>query len=141
MRAALHKISLHAVQQALHRPEMKGTAVSGTLNGTVDAAWKGDISNMLAHSDLTVQAAATSTDNPSAAEVPVNGAIHATYDGARKTLALRNTTVRLPSATLSAQGEVGDHSSLEIQAIASDLHQLVMLASSFRTTQAPPPAI
>jgi len=141
VRASLHKISLRAVQQVLHRPEMKGTAVSGTLNGTVDAAWKGDISHMLAHSDLTVKAAATSTDNPSAAEVPVNGAIHATYDGARKTLALRNTTVRIPSATLSAQGEVGDHSSLEIQAVASDLHQLVMLASSFRTTQGPPPAI
>ena len=40
-------------------------------------------SNLRAHSDLTVQALASSKSNPRESRVPVNGAIHASYDGAQ----------------------------------------------------------
>src|ERR1035437_9043053 len=141
VRAALHNISLRAMQQTLRRQELKSTVLSGRLNGTVDAGWKGSISNIRAHSYLTVQGIASSSSSPSRSEVPGDGTIHATYDGARQTVVLRETSMRIPSATLTAQGEISDHSSLMIRLAATDLHQLAALASSFSQTLAAPPAI
>src|SRR5439155_6017695 len=68
--------------------------------------------------------------------IPLNGAIHADYDGHNSTLVLRNTALRIPSATMTANGEISKNSSLQIQATANDLHQLVALASSFSSKPA-----
>jgi translocation and assembly module TamB len=145
IQAALHNISLRALQQSLHRNDLKAATVSGTLNGKADVGWRGSISNLRAHSDLTLRASAGKTSNPSGTEVPVNGAIHMTYDGPRQTISLRDTSLRIPSATLIAQGEISNHSSLAVQVAATDLHQLAALASSFGatfgTTPSAPPAI
>ncbi len=42
---------------------------------------------------------------------------------------------------LTAQGTVSNNSSLQLQVVASDLHQLVSLASSFGSSQTPPPSV
>jgi translocation and assembly module TamB len=141
VRTSLHGISLGALQQTLRTSALRGAVLSGTLNGTADASWKGSVSNIRAHSDLRVRAAASKATNPSGSEVPVNGAIHLTYDEPRNTLVLRDTAFQIPSATLTAHGEISDHSSLQIQMSASDLHQLAALAASFRPTQSGPPAV
>jgi translocation and assembly module TamB len=70
--------------------------------------------------------------------VPVEGAIHATYDGARESVTLRQTSLRIPSATVTAQGEVSDRSNLQIQLLASDLQQLAALAASFGSNSVVP---
>ena len=141
IQAALHNISLKEVQRALRTQGVNGATLSGTLGGKAEASWKGSIANLRAHSDLTVQALASSTSNPAESRVPVNGAIHASYDGARQIISLRDTTLRIPSATLTAQGTISDRSSLQIQVAAGDLHQLAALASSFRSPQAQVPAV
>lgn len=94
-----------------------------------------------ARSDLTVQARADSKSNKSAAEVPVNGAIHLAYDGSSETISLHDTVLRMPSASLTAQGTISEHSSLKVQVLADDLHQLAVLASSFQNAQTSPPAV
>jgi translocation and assembly module TamB len=141
IQAALHNISLKALQQALRKQGVNGATLSGTLGGKAEAAWKGSISNLRAHSDLTVQAVAANNSNPSESRVPVNGAIHVSYDGPRQTISLRETTLRIPSATLTAQGTISNNSSLQVQVAANDLHQLAALASSFRSTQTQVPAV
>src|SRR5215467_14618151 len=141
VQAGLHNISLRALQQTLRQPGLNATSVSGQLNGTAEAAWKGTINTLRAHSDLTVQARASSRSNPSAGEVPVGGAIHVTYDGPRQTIRLHQTSLRIPSATVTAQGEVSDHSNLQVQLAATDLHQLAALAASFSPNTKSPPAI
>jgi translocation and assembly module TamB len=138
--ASLQNISLRALQQ-LSGTQTTGAALSGTLAGTAEASWKGGMDKLRARSDLTVRARAESKANPSAAEVPVNGAIHAVYDGSRQTIELRDTALRMPSTNLTAQGTISDHSSLQLQIVADDLHQLAVLASSFRPGQASPPAV
>jgi translocation and assembly module TamB len=135
VQAALHNISLKAVQQALRTQSVNGATLSGTLGGKAEATWKGSLANLRAHSDLTLKAVASNRSTPSESRVPVNGAIHVSYDGADQTISLRDTTLRIPSATLSAQGTISDHSNLQIQVAANDLHQLAALASSFRSSQ------
>ncbi len=141
VQASLTGISLRDIQRSLGRQQLPGTSLSGTLRGQVQADWKGSISNVRARSDLFVQATASSRSNPSASDVPVNGAIHATCDGSRQTIELDNTTIKIPSATLTAQGTVGDHSNLQLKIVASNLQQLAALASSFGAAQTSPLSI
>ena len=98
------------------------------------------MANLRARSDLSVQALASSKSN-SAGTVPVNGAIHASYDGTRQIISLRDTSLRIPSATLTAQGTISAHSSLQFNIAATDLHQLATLATSFGSPQARVPAV
>ena len=138
IRASLQDISLRALQQVFGAQQLHGAVISGRLDGSAEAAWKGGIENLQARSDLTLQASAGSTANRGGEEVPVNGAVHATYDGRHQSLALRDTSLRIPAANLTAQGTVSDHSSLRLQLVADDLHQLASLTASFGSSQSLP---
>jgi len=138
--ASLENISLRALQSLSGSQGVSGAALTGTIGGTAEASWRGAMDKLKARSDLTVEARAASTTNRST-EVPVNGAIHLAYDGASGTIALHDTNLRMPAARLTAQGTISDHSSLQLQVVADDLHQLAVLASSFRTTPGTPPAV
>ena len=138
IRASLQDISLRALQQILGAQQLEGASISGRLGGNLEATWKGGIENLRARSDVTIRAQAGSTANPGAKEVPVNGAVHATYDGRRQTLELHDTSISMPSANLTAQGTVSDHSSLHLQLAVNDLHQLASLAQSFSKGQSLP---
>jgi translocation and assembly module TamB len=139
--ATLHSISLRAVQRAVDRPELKRVTVSGILDGTAEAAWTGNLNNLRARSDLAVRAAAKTPHAASATYIPVDGVIHAAYDGPSTVLTLHQTTLRIPSTTLTAEGQVSKRSKLQIQATASDLHQLISLVSSFRSTPSAAPLV
>ena len=141
VQAVLHNISLAALQRALRTQGLNGATVSGSVGGKVEVAWQGSsLANLRAHTDLAVQALANSKSN-SASNVPVNGAIHAAYDGARQTISLRDTTLRIPSATLTAQGTISDHSSLQFHIAATDLHQLATMVTSFGSPPTRVPAV
>src|SRR5581483_8863707 len=139
--ASLSGVSLREIQRFMGGDQLPQAKVAGTISGKAEAAWKGSVQNVCAQSDLFVRASAASRSNPSAAEVPVHGEIHAMYDGPRQTIQLRNTVLTLPSANLTAQGAISDRSNLQVQIVASDLHQLVSLASSFGRGQSAPPSI
>lgn len=138
VRTTLRGISLRAAQQAIRRPQSNQLAITGLVDGTADAAWNGNISNVRVQSDLTLHAANAHTPS-SSAEVPVEGAIHATYDGAANSVTLRQTTLHIPAATVNADGQVSKHSQLQLHATANDLHQLIAFVSSLRPTEAPLP--
>ena len=141
LHAALTNVSLRAIQQIAGEQATKQASLSGRLNGTTDAAWKGSINNLRAHSDVVVRAAASSRSNPSAREIPVDGTLHIAYDGPRQSITVNDTKFKLPSATLTAQGVVSNHSNLQLQAVANDLHQLASVAASFSSQQSVPPAV
>ncbi|HEY6763867.1 MAG TPA: translocation/assembly module TamB domain-containing protein, partial [Candidatus Sulfotelmatobacter sp.] len=139
LNASLHSISMRAAQQAVRSPNKPQVMVIGTLDGTATAAWSGPIQNIRAHADLTLRAGKSSTANSN--QIPVGGEIHAVYDGPRNAVTLRQTSLRAADATVTAQGEISERSNLQLQANASDLHQLVELASSLSSTKSTPPAI
>lgn len=138
IRASLNDISLRSLQQILGTQQLHGAAISGRLGGSLEAAWKGGMENLRARSDLILRAQAGSTANPGAKDIPVNGVVHATYDGRHQSLELHDTSIRMPSSNLTAQGTVSEHSSLHLQLDAYDLHQLASLAQSFRTSESLP---
>ncbi len=141
VQVTLNGISLRDIQRSAGSQQIPGASLSGTIGGKADAQWKGSIDHLQAHADLFVKALAASRSNPSASEVPVSGAIHASYSGANQTIELHDTALQMPATKVTAQGTIGNHSSLRVQMVANDLHQLVTLASSFSAAQTPPPAI
>jgi translocation and assembly module TamB len=138
IRASLSGISLKSLQRVLGAQQPGGATVAGTIGGRAAISWKGSIDNLQANSDLSLQARAASRSNPSSTEIPVNGAIHASYNARNQTYELRNTSVTIPSASMTAQGSVSQNSNLQIQVVANDLHQAVLLASSFGTSHSIP---
>ncbi len=136
----LKGISLKDIQRVLRTQEIPGASLAGSLDGKVEANWTGSIDNIKAKTDLAIRAAASSRRNP-ATDVPINGRIHATYDGRRQIIELRDTSLVLPSANIKAEGKISDHSNLQVHVVASDLHQLITLASSFTAIANQPYAI
>ncbi len=121
---ALNAISLQAVSASL---ATKNLPLTGTVQGTADASWTGNMKTLQAHSDVNIQANTTVVGAKSS--VPLNGSVHVAYDGPRNTITLRQTTIRTPKSSLLANGQIGAHSNLIIRANTSDLHELTMLAS------------
>ena len=138
--AALQGVSLRAAQQFAGNSKMNRVSITGSVDGMADASWIGNVNNVRAHSDLYLRSGKVAA-SPSAREIPVDGVVHANYDGPSGILALRQTILRIPSATLTAEGQVSKHSSLQIHATSNDLRQLVELASAFRPTSAAPPLV
>ncbi len=138
---SLRDISLSQLQRIAGSRQVSAAEISGRIAGTIQAAWKGAINNLQARSDLTLRAEAISKANPRAQQVPVTGDIHASYDGRQQSIRLHNTVLRVPTANVNAEGTISDHSNLQIQVVADDLHQLELIATSFLTMQNPPPAV
>ena len=128
IQATMRDISVRALRELSNPSQLKGIALSGSLNGNVDMAWTGPVSNIRARSDLTIQAAGSARHSES--EVPINAVIHANYDGPQAALGLHQTFVKIPGTTLTAEGTVSKQSRLQLAVTSSDLHQLEMIAAS-----------
>ena len=130
VRGAFQDVSIRSVQHTLNQHELSGAKLTGTMSGQAEASWSGSFESLRAHTDVYLKALAASRSG-SEEEVPVDGAIHAEYDGPRQTIHLRDTSLHVPSVTMQAQGTVSKHSSLQMRLAASDLHQLASLIYSF----------
>jgi translocation and assembly module TamB len=140
LQASLHGISLSAVQRVLRDPALKSVAISGTLDGTTSASWKGSVSNAYARVDASIRGSANKA-SLSAQDVPITGAIHAIYDGPKSLLTLHQTTLSIPATNITADGEISNHSRLNIQVHSDDLHRLAELASIVDTMPNGIPAV
>jgi len=132
----LQGISLQAAQRAVRRAEAARVNLLGRLDGTVNASWIGGLDNMQARTDLTLKSGSNKSGSDkgtqlSSKAVPVDGAIHATYDGQRNILAFRDTTLRIPAATVGIEGQVSNRSNLQLQANAGDLRAVAEMISIF----------
>lgn len=129
---------MRAAQQSLRKPQTRRVALLGTLDGRASASWSGSIQNIRAQSDIHVRpsGAATGMD-----QLPIDGEIHATYDGPSGALTLRQTTLQSGSTKISAQGEISKRSNLQVHASAGDLHQVIVMASALGLATSKLPAI
>lgn len=140
----LRGISLQAAKDSLRTPSIKRMPLTGTVDGNTEASWTGSMSNLNARSDITLRGAVRNASSGEQPAVPVNGTIHVNYDGRRSTIAVRQTVLRTPATSISAQGEISNRSNLVVQARVDDLRELARLASALRATTAPtsaPPTV
>jgi translocation and assembly module TamB len=128
--ADMRDLSLAAARDALRAHALPGVGINGRLNGSVQASWRGSLRDLQVQSDSTVSGllSGETTAGNGSQPVPLEAAIHLTYDGRRQVTALQNTYLRTPHSTLNLGGSLGDRSNLGIQAHSDDLREVDLLA-------------
>jgi translocation and assembly module TamB len=142
--AELRHISLAEAKRMAGKAASTGAvAIAGTVNGTATATWGKTLSDLIAHTDLAINGnvanaehgkvvrTAAATANPST--IPVQGELHATYNGASQQIAVEHSYFRMPQTNLNLNGTVSKNSSLAIQLQANDLRELETVADVFRS--------
>lgn len=129
-------ISLHAIKAALRSYSNQSVPVTGTINALADASWSGPMAsamkNFRASSSVTMRGALVAANASRSQSFPLNADVRLNYDGRNNVISIPQGNIQLPATTITAQGEVGDHSNLAIKAVSNNLHQLMMLATSFQ---------
>lgn len=129
--AALKDISLdQAAAVTGNQSSLKQANLSGKFNANADATWGKTLSNLVAHSDATIEAAIGG--GKTSAATPLNGAIHADYAAARKQLALNQSYVKTPQTSITLNGEISQNCQLAVRMQSNNLHELELLANNFR---------
>jgi translocation and assembly module TamB len=136
LHASLRGISLDA-RESLNAPSFQRLPLTGKVDGKTDASWVGGMKNLQARSDLTLQAAVMTAASGTKKSVPVNGVVHMDYDGRRNAITVRQTVIRTPTTTITADGTMSERSELRIQARTSNLEELATLANALQTTGTP----
>jgi translocation and assembly module TamB len=130
VQATVRGISVQDAQHVLRSAEAKRVRLLSRLDGILDASWAGSLNHLRARADLTLKAASARDVGPTGNAMPLDGSIHASYDGVRNIVTLNATSLHIPSATVALQGELSNRSNLRIQASSNDLHQLAALLSA-----------
>ncbi|HEX8924873.1 MAG TPA: translocation/assembly module TamB domain-containing protein [Terriglobales bacterium] len=104
----------------------QGVVLTGSADGDARATWRGNLQDLVADANAavnaTVQQAGATTN--SSQQVPMQAALHAHYNGARQEITLTDSSVKLPQTQLLMNGTVSEHSALQVQLDAFDLHEL-----------------
>jgi translocation and assembly module TamB len=137
LHASVQAISLRAANAALRTARLNPMPMDGEISGTADAAWAGGVKNIEARSDITLKAGLTSASGEST-PVPVDGAVHVSYDGRSATATLTNTSVHTPRTRVEMDGTAGQMLNLNLQAHAADLKELNTLVAAFQHAGAEP---
>jgi translocation and assembly module TamB len=139
--ASVRGISLAEARKMLGAAASPGNvALSGQLNADARATWGKTFDDLVAKADATIsghaagpKAAAAQAGAPGA--IPLESAIHATYSGRNKQLALAESYVRTPQTDLTMNGVIGKRSSLALHLQANDLREVVSITNMFRTPE------
>jgi translocation and assembly module TamB len=129
--ASMQAISLSAANEALRTARLNAMPIGGQISGTAEAAWTGDVKNMKARSDVTLNGALTGT-RAGPGSVPVDGEVHVSYDGRSATSTLTNTSVHTLQTRLEINGTAGHTLNLQVQAHATDLTEMDALVAALQ---------
>ncbi len=131
---ALAGVSLQALKSSLRNLANQSMPVTGRLDGAADASWTGSLASVRAKSDLIVRGNVVTSNKTQSQTFPVNANVHVNYDAPKNLLTVPASLIQLPATSITAQGEIGDHSNLVVKATSTNLHQLMLLASNLSSS-------
>lgn len=142
LEATVRDISAGDLQLLTAKNSVQDLRLSGTSDVAVRARWNGTLQDLMADVDLSLRAHAIPQPAPPAsttsAEIPVEASIKGSYSDPKKQLSLQQSYIRLPQTSMTFNGTVSEHSSLQIAVQSNDLHELETIASAFRTSKGEP---
>jgi translocation and assembly module TamB len=131
LQASLKDVSLDLLQKVTKTNSLREAHLTGNISAEAQASWATSLKNLMAHSDVTIQASLG--ENPS---TPLNGVIHADYSARGQQLALHQSYIRTPQTAINLDGKIGQLSQLQVRMHSNDLHELESLAANFKTASA-----
>jgi len=132
-------ISLASVKRTVQNAQLDRLPVTGTLAGETRASWVGSLKNVRLSSELRLKGAIWDETKERAPRFPLDGVAHVSYDGRHNSIVLSRTSLHAASVSLSLQGVLGDHSNLQVGALAPDLGEVTQLISLLQQAQTPAP--
>jgi translocation and assembly module TamB len=139
LHASAQGISLVAAKASLRSLNLDRVPVDGRIDGTADATWTGGGKNIHARTDIALTGALTDAAAASK-EVPLDGAVHLSYEGNSRLTTLTNTFVRTPATRVEITGTAGPRFDLKVLMHAEDLREVRDLADAFGNAAAFAPA-
>lgn len=131
LQASLKDVSLDLLQKVAKTNALREAHLVGNISADARASWAKSLKNLVAHSDVTIEAALG--QNPS---TPLNGAFHADYAAASQQLALHQSYLRTPQTSITLDGKISQLSQLQIRMHSNELHEVESLAANFKTASA-----
>jgi translocation and assembly module TamB len=129
---ALRNISLASLKSLANTASLRQVSLRGEVNGKVDATWTGSMQNLVARADATVKSTAAPVQAANGTQpIPLNGVIHALYNGNSQSIALNNSYLSTPQSTLNLDGTVGNQSALKVNLQVNSLAELESIADTF----------
>jgi translocation and assembly module TamB len=145
LQASLRGVSLADLNPVLNTvassPSVRPAALSGFFNADADATWGRTMNDLVATVDADLHGTAApraqahlvqASNQPSSNPIPFDATIHAHYVAAKKQITLTNTLLRTPHTSIALNGTVSNRSSLQVRLVSGNLHDLEVLADSFR---------
>ncbi|HSS99202.1 MAG TPA: translocation/assembly module TamB domain-containing protein [Terriglobales bacterium] len=136
LNVSLKNISIATIQDLLDPAAKQQALMKGAINANAEAAWGKTLDNLVAKADLNIGASMQPTRGGNA--TPVNGVIHARYEGSRQTVSLQQSYIKTPQTTISLDGTVSNHSALQVRLDSNELHEMEELANAFRAPGSAP---
>jgi translocation and assembly module TamB len=131
LQASLKSVSLDLLQKAAKTNSLREAHLVGNVSADAQASWAKNLKNLVAHSDVTIDASVG--QNPS---TPLNGVVHADYLAAGQQIALHQSYIRTPQTSITLDGKISQLSQLQIRMHSNDLHEVESLAANFKTASA-----
>lgn len=128
LHAQLQDVSMERIEATAPHYSLPKANLTGKINADAEASWGRTLADLVAHANATL--AGTFGRNPSA---PLTGAVHLDYAAARHEIALRQSYVSTPGASLTLDGKLSHYSQVQVAARSTNLHQLELLTASLRT--------
>jgi translocation and assembly module TamB len=143
LEATIHGLSLTDAREALRSLPSEAKAVSGGLNATVQAKWRGSFKDLQVRSNGEIVGSIRTAFQAGAASgaVPLQAALHLAYEGQSQLLTLQDTYLQTPHTNLTVDGKLGNLASLFVQAHSDDLSELDLLALTFERSAAKSDAV
>jgi translocation and assembly module TamB len=138
LRAKLQGASLSTIQATLGPSATQRAVLTGSASADAEATWTKAFDNVVAKSDVAIDAGLQPTQSGAHAPVPVRGSIHARYDSSRQLLALIQSNIQTPQTSILLNGTVSKKSVLQVRVEAQELHELEELAANLRSSDAAP---
>jgi translocation and assembly module TamB len=135
LHASMQAISLTAANAALRNASLNPMPMDGQMSGAADAGWTGSAKNITARSELILKAALTGTAD--SAPIPVEGMVHATYEGRSNLATVTNTFVRTPQTRLEIEGTASQKLNVKLRGHAADLKEVESVAAAFQKAGTP----
>jgi translocation and assembly module TamB len=131
--ASLRSLSLAALLSTLPPSRWARAPVRGVMNATAEGSWRGGFAALRVRSDATLRGVLSpSARGAGAAPVPFYGAIHASYNARKDSLAVSDSVLRTAASQLALNGSIGANAALDITARSRNLRELNPLLADVR---------
>lgn len=126
----LQHASIESARLAMRRADLRRMPVTGTVDTSIRGTWGDSLKSIRIFGDARVTGAVWKNSSKRELATPVDVIAHLLYEGADESITLRQTSVQVPSASAILNGQIGNHSNLQVHAVSGDLHRLAELAVS-----------